>query len=211
MSTTPPPMPGGSDDPGLASPDTTGLGGKVFGLGLARTGTTSLHEAMGILGLRSAPDSIPLVDGIDLDFLAQHDCFFDNPIPFRYQALEAVCPHSRWIVTQRPVEDWLQSMRWLFGPGLDRLDPAMRRIGDRVHRRVYGTDRFDEDRLRRLYVDHYGALAEWTQTRDSLWLHVDHGLQWEPICELLALPVPPIAFPHTNRRRRGRSLRRGSA
>ena len=115
------------------------LGDKVFGLGLARTGTTSLHQAMGILGLRSAPDSIPLLESIDLDFLAAHDAFFDNPIPFRYEALDTVCPNSRWIITQRPVEEWLTSMRWLFGPGLDRLDPAMRDIGDRVHREVYGS------------------------------------------------------------------------
>lgn len=177
---------------------------KVFGVGLARTGTTSLHEAMGILGLNSAPDSIPLLDGIDLDFLSRHDAFFDNPIPFRYEALDTVCPDSRWIVTQRPVDDWLNSMAWLFGPGLDRLRPNMRIVGDRVHRQVYGSDKFDEVRLRTIYERHYTNLAEWVDGRPSVWIHVDDGLDWEPICELLELPVPPVSFPHSNRRRRRR-------
>lgn len=177
---------------------------KVFGVGLARTGTTSLHEAMGILGLNSAPNSIPLLDGIDLDFLSRHDAFFDNPIPFRYEALDTVCPDSRWIVTQRPVDDWLSSMEWLFGPGLDRLKPDMRIVGDRVHRQVYGSDKFDEQRLRSIYDRHYTQLADWVEGRHSIWIHVDDGLDWLPICQLLDLPVPQAPFPHSNRRRRRR-------
>lgn len=180
------------------------LQNKVFGLGLARTGTTSMHEAMGLLGLRSAPDSLPLLDSIDIDFLGRYDAFFDNPIPFRYQALNTVCPNSKWIVTQRPLDDWLSSMDWLFGPGLARLKPDMRVIGDRVHRQVYGSDRFDEDRLRRVYVQHYGELQEWLRDRESVWVHIDQGCRWEPLCELLGTPVPPIDFPHANKRQRRR-------
>jgi len=184
--------------------DKPSLRNKVFGVGLARTGTTSLHEAMGILGLKSAPDSIPLLAGIDLDFLANHDAFFDNPIPFRYEELDTVCPDSRWIVTQRPVDDWINSMSWLFGPGLDRLKPDMRAVGDRVHRQLYGSDQFDEKRLRAIYDRHYGALAEWVQGRPAIWIHVDQGVDWPSICALLDLPVPSVAFPHSNRRSRRR-------
>ncbi len=180
------------------------LSNKVFGVGLARTGTTSLHHAMGILGLVSAPDSLPLLDSIDLDFLGCHDAFFDNPIPFRYRELERVCPNSRWIVTQRPVDDWIASMGWLFGTGLQQLKPDMREIGDRVHRQLYGSDRFDERRLRSVYSHHYAELADWIGDRPHVWLHVDQGLDWGPICELLNVAEPAADFPHSNRRRRRR-------
>lgn len=180
---------------------------KVFGLGLARTGTTSLHEAMGILGLTSAPQSTPLLDAVDIDFLQAHDAFFDNPIPFRYRELDAVCPDSRWIVTQRPIDDWIDSMRWLFGPGLDRLDEATRSLGDRVHRQLYGFDTFDEERLRALYTRHYRDLADWLDGRPSLWIHVDQGFSWQPICDLLGRDVPTERFPHSNKRRLGRFRR----
>jgi len=189
---------------------TTGLSGKVFGVGLARTGTTSLHHAMGALGLQSAPDSVALLDAIDIDFLATYDAFFDNPIPFRFRALDTVCPDSRWIVTQRPVDEWLTSMEWLFGDGLDRLDPSTRFIGDRVHRQVYGSERFDEGRLRKIYEQHYADLADWVEGKPSIWMHLEDGLTWEPICNLLDLPVPSEPFPRSNERtrRRFRSPRR---
>lgn len=180
----------------------------MFGLGLARTATTSMHEAMRILGLVSAPNSVPLLDGIHLDFLRQHDAFFDNPIPFRYRELDAVCPDSRWIVTQRPIDDWLASMEWLFGPGLDRLDPSTRFVGDRVHRQLYGSAHFDEARLRAVYDRHYSELSTWIEGRPSVWIHIDRGLDWAPICELLGTPAPDVDFPRSNRRRRLHGIRR---
>lgn len=173
---------------------------KVFGIGLARTGTTSLHEAMGILGVSSAPSSVALLDTIDAAFLAEYDAFFDNPVPFRYTQLAEVVPDARWIVTQRNVDDWIDSMRWLFGEGLDRLDPAIRSVGDAVHRDVYGTDRFDETRLRAVYANHYGEVSTWIADRPHVWLHVEDGFGWEPICELIGRPVPQQPFPHANPR-----------
>lgn len=176
------------------------LSRKVFGLGLARTGTTSLHQAMLHLGLRSAPDSIPLVDGMDHSFLTRFDAFFDNPIPFCYEALDRVCPDSRWIVTERPVDDWIESMRWLFGPGLDRLDPHTRSIGDHVHRVVYGTDTFDAARLRAIHTRHYSELRTWIADRPHVWIDMTRGITWEPICTLLDYRVPREPFPWANPR-----------
>lgn len=191
-----------------AQPSTRTLRNKVFGLGLARTGTTSMHEAMGVLGLVSAPDSVPLLDGVHLDFLRAHDAFFDNPIPFRYRELDAICPESKWIVTQRPIDDWIASMAWLFGPGLARLDGPTRRIGDRVHRQLYGSAHFDERRLRAIYDRHYSELAGWINGRDHVWLDIDDGIGWAPICDLLGKPVPDVDFPHSNIRRPRRGVGR---
>jgi hypothetical protein len=179
---------------------------KIFGIGLARTGTTSLYHAMLTLGINAAPSSVELLDTIDHDFLLRHDAFFDNPVPFRYRELDEVFPNARWIVTQRPVDDWLASMQWLFGEGLDRLDPATRALGDRVHRDVYGTDTFDSPRLSAIYTDHYASLADWVTSRDHIWLHLDQPLTWKPICDLLGKPEPDIDFPHANRAKRRRRL-----
>jgi len=184
------------------------LENKVFGVGLARTGTTSLHQAMTLLGLKSAPDSIALLDGMDTEFLRAHDAFFDNPIPFRYQALEQTCPNSKWIVTQRPVEAWITSMEWLFGPGLDRLSGDMRTIGDRVHRQLYGSDQFDETRLRAIYHQHYEQLAEWVRGRPAVWIDIDDGFGWSDLCPLLGMEPPPVDFPHANKAQRGGRSRR---
>lgn len=177
---------------------------KVIGLGLARTGTTAMHQAMGVLGLRSAPSSAVLIDGLDTaaaeELLANHHAFFDNPIPFLRAELADRFPDARYIITWRRVESWLDSMAWLFGPGLDRLDPETRELGDRVHRFVYGFDHFDPDRLREIHRAHYDELREWSEGRtDTLWLDQEDGFEWEPLCSFLHLPEPTVPFPVANR------------
>ncbi|MEM7342567.1 MAG: sulfotransferase [Actinomycetota bacterium] len=173
---------------------------KIFGLGLARTGTTSLHHAMGILGIDSAPSSAHLIDGWDPAFIAAHDAFFDNPIPFLRATIEDQVADARYIVTVRNRASWLASMSWLFGPGLDRLDAPTRALGDRVHRTVYGTDTYDADVLGAVYDRHYHELGRWAYGRhDALWLDVDTGLSWEPLCAFLDRPHPGVSFPHRNR------------
>jgi len=176
---------------------------KVFGLGLSRTGTTSMHEAMGILGLHSAPDSVALLDHIDVAFLDAHDAFFDNPIPFRFNELDRACVargwDAKWIVTHRNRDAWLTSMQWLFDEGLARLDRRTRRIADRVHRKLYGTTDFDPAVLGAIHDGHHAQLTEFVVGRDALWIDLGETPAWEPLCELLNRPVPIAPFPHRNR------------
>ncbi len=178
---------------------------KIVGLGLARTATTSLHHAMSVLGISSAPDSAALIgvldrgEDLDLEFLARFDAFFDNPIPFLSRQLDAALPNARFVITHRPKDEWLDSMRWLFGPGLDRLDAPTRELGDRVHRAVYGIDTFDEHVLANIHERHYDDLRTWSHGRDdTLWLDLADGLSWEPLCSFIEMAAPSVAFPRSN-------------
>jgi hypothetical protein len=158
-----------------------------------------MHEAFGILGFRSAPSSAMLIDGLDDEFLATYDAFFDNPIPFLHDQLAERFPDAGFVITWRPVEPWLDSMAWLFGPGLDRLDPETRALGGRVHRSVYGFDRFDRERLRAIHHAHYDHLRQWSSGRDSvLWLDQSEGFTWGPLCRFLGVPEPTVPFPVAN-------------
>lgn len=158
-----------------------------------------MHQAMTTLGYRSAPSSAHLIDGIDEEFLASHDAFFDNPIPFLLDEWEQRFPSARYVVTWRPVDTWLPSMAWLFDAGLDRLSPAMRELGNRVHRHVYGVDQFDHDRLADIHQRHYEMLRQWSAGReDVLWLDQQAGFSWEPLCRFLGQPVPKQPFPTAN-------------
>ena len=173
---------------------------KIFGVGLARTGTTSMHEAMGLLEIRSAPSSVALLDDLDHPLLEEYDAFFDNPIPFRYHQIDEAWPGSRFIATTRSLDGWLQSMQWLFDVGLERLNPADRMVGDRVHRECYGITQFDSEVLAGLWHRHHENLRDYFHDRsnDVLWLDLDQGFEWAPLCEFLGVTEPSAPFPHVN-------------
>jgi hypothetical protein len=180
-------------------------GTRVFGIGLSRTGTTSLHHAFELLGLRSAPTSVALLDDPHAPLLDQHDAFTDNPIPFMYRQLDERFPGSRFVLTTRPLQPWLESMEWLFGPGIERLDRPTRRLARRVHRQLYGLRRFDAEALTEVYRRHHDDVGTWFARRPHDLLVMDLtdptlDDRWSPLCAFLGLPRPGRPFPASNRR-----------
>jgi len=187
-------------DEGVADP-------KIFGIGLARTGTSSLHSAFDLLGVRSAPTSVALMSLFSAE--GQHDddhphletatAFTDNPVPFLYDRLDAMCPGSKFIHTTRPKDEWLESMRWLFGPGLSRLDRRTRRLGNDVHEQLYGIRTFDAVKLGRVHDAHHRGVGEYFEGRSGDLLRIEtSNLDWQPLCDFIGRSVPDIAFPHVN-------------
>src|SRR5215212_6804140 len=90
---------------------------KVFGIGLSRTGTTSLTKALRILGYRAVhcPLSIVRFNGKGLQLSAEvvdrYDAFTDSPVARMYRELDYACPGSKFILTTRPIEKWMASVR----------------------------------------------------------------------------------------------------
>lgn len=187
---------------------------KIFGIGLSRTGTTSLHNGLSMLGLDSAPSSVALMGLLDdpeaeVGLLDRHDAFTDNPVPFLYRVLDHRCPGSQFVLTTRPRDEWLASMAWLFGPGLDRLDAETRRLGDHVHDRLYGITRFDEQVLGEIHDRHHREVEAYFAGRKHDVLRIETSeLGWDPLCAFLELDVPRVPFPHVNQGRRRRRLSR---
>jgi len=174
----------------------------IFGIGLSRTGTTSLHHAFEILGIRSAPTSVALLFDPDDEVLGLYEAFTDNPIPFLYQRLAARFPGSKFILTTRDLDDWLRSMEWLFGEGLDRLDRRTRRLGRQVHRLLYDLRRFDAEVLTEVYRRHHLEVADYFEDRadDLLTIDVTRSTHdpFAAICGFLGRPHPGQPFPHSN-------------
>jgi hypothetical protein len=171
-------------------PRTMLAGMKVFGIGLHKTGTSSLHVAFLLLGLRSRhyfPGEIPL---------ESFDCFSDMPIPLVYPELDRRCPGSKFILTTRDKEAWLASCRRWFAP----TDfPEAPHVRERV-RECYGTEVFDEAKFSAVYDQHHEGVRRYFARRaeDLLEFSLVERPAWEPLCEFLGLPVPDLPFPHAN-------------
>jgi hypothetical protein len=164
--------------------------GKIFGIGLSRTGTTSLHRALEILGYRSV--HYPPPDSIDA-LLEDHDALSDTPVACRFRELDCRYPNSRFILTVRDFRSWLTSTRRFFaGPPPEQ---AWRR---EVRLETYGRLDWDRRAFLHAYHRHIETVTEYFATRPEALLILDvvAGEGWEPLCDFLEKPVPALPFPH---------------
>ncbi len=106
----------------------TSFNGKIFGVGFHKTGTTSLHIFLKLLGYHGThwPDRVKgvhyqklcapqlhdtkLVIEILMPVFSQFETFCDVPIPALYQELDDRFPDSRFILMERNAEEWWASL-----------------------------------------------------------------------------------------------------
>jgi hypothetical protein len=117
-----------------------------LGVGLSKTGTTTLCEAMTMLGFRSlhwAPrrlDNVILGKDQNPDFKIYDDCDFICDIPHAYffREIERAYPALKFILTERDENEWYRSMCDHFCKKAVRDAPEKA-----LHRIVYGGEDFD--------------------------------------------------------------------
>jgi hypothetical protein len=116
-----------------------------------------------------------------------------------YKYLDFMFTGSRFILTTRAVDPWLDSMRAL----LEHLHEVG--MADRYHwlnYALYGTSMFDEQRLRAAYQRHHDDVLDYFGARPQqlLVLDVTTGEPYPRLCEFLGVNDPGTSFPHLNDR-----------
>jgi len=165
----------------------------VFGIGLSRTGTTSLTKALNAVG-------IPAVHfpWSHADVLA-HQAATDTPIAAGFVYLDAMYPGSKFVLTVRnDVEAWLDSCEWLWKTHLR----SQKLFHHRIHRALYDTVDFDRDKFRTAYHRHVAEVMRYFAGRegDLLIMDIPSGDGWSKLCPFLGVPEPGIEFPHVNQK-----------
>ena len=89
---------------------------KIICIGLPKTGTSSLHRALEILGLKSVhyphdEETVAQLRRGDyrLKVLEENDAVSDVPIAAIYPQLDTAFPGSKLILTTREVDSWIRS------------------------------------------------------------------------------------------------------
>ena len=167
--------------------------GKIFGIGLSKTGTTSLNEALVQLGYHSKhyPQLRELFTG-DFRCLEKYDAVTDIPVAPYYAQLDEAFPGSKFILTVRNLNDWLASMeRWLV---------PQRRTNEfiiQMRLAMYGVTTFHRGRLKYVYERYVREAEAYFSSRpkDLLVLDICAGEGWEKLCAFLGKPVPAGKFP----------------
>jgi hypothetical protein len=184
---------------------------KVFGIGLSRTGTKSLTSALRILGLQTVhyPDDETtlreLVQGnYKFSLLEQFDAITDITVSAFYPQLDRLYPHSKFILTLRDKEEWLDSLErhWQGRPAFsdEQENPHhathmhIRRL---LRSAVYGCYEFNADRMAYVYDAHVRSVLDYFRDRpqDLLVLNICDGEGWEKLCPFLGKSLVPTPFP----------------
>jgi len=176
---------------------------KVFGIGISRTGTTSLSKALRRLGYDTihAPLSIiKRMDGrivLNEEAVRRYEALTDSTVAFMYKELDAAFPGAQFVLTVRDVEKWLISMR-----RVRKVRPIIRLI-PKTHQlfsEAFGEHYLnDEEAMRAAFLRHTDEVRAHFKGRDNL-LVMDFaaGDGWGKLCRFLGRPLPDAPFPHNN-------------
>ena len=167
---------------------------KVFGIGLSKTGTTSLNTALNLLGIPSIhlPRSLLQIE--------EYDGATDIPIAVAYQKLDKLYPGSKFILTIRHQRNWLRSNE-LHRQRLERrFDGKFPDWLKELSVRCYGQWNYEPTIWSKVYRQHLHSVVRYFQNRESqlLILNVCGGQGWSELCSFLNCQAPNIAFPHRN-------------
>lgn len=188
---------------------------KIFCIGLNKTGTASLHEALKQLGLRSlhwAPEELASLvqrqraaEAIIKEMRAairnrenllgrwsDYDAYSDiGPISQNFERVDRQYPGSLFIYTDRDEEAWLDSRK----RHVERNIAAQRR-----GRYVGSFTTIDESKWRQLRREHYARVTAFFSERpeDLLTLRICDGEGFERLGPFLGFPNISGRFPARN-------------
>lgn len=176
---------------------------KIFCIGLNKTGTISLHRALETLGFRSLHFGGPEVAGLIkqaesegrrlADLLGDYDAYSDIwRLSERFDVLDRQYPGSKFILTTRDLEGWLDSRR--------------RHVERNIVRKELGrySGQFltvDIEDWTRLYHEHHQRVRAYFADRpdDLLVMDITRGDGYELLCPFLGVEIPEEPFPWENR------------
>lgn len=179
---------------------------KVFGIGLNKTGTSSLKRALLTLGynhcdLRGRLTHKYFNNGFDQIFntVAEFDSFEDWPWPLMYkQVFEKYGENARYVLTRRnSSQAWLESLK---------AHSLVTNPDNNPRKKIFGFDYPHGAEAQHLeyYENHLSKVRQYFEEqgashvlREVCW---EEGDGWREICDFLEEPIPDAPFPHVNRR-----------
>jgi len=172
---------------------------KVICIGWHKTGTSTMGLALlelgyKVLGAREDMAKYLLKGDITtpLKLAGKFDALQDVPWAALYKELDKAYPGSKFILTLRDEDSWLNSAKKHFK---DYNIP--------LHEWLYsdGVLEGNEELYLNRYKKHYAEIKTYFAGRekDLLVMNFKEGDAWEKLCGFLDKPLPKKAFPHENK------------
>jgi len=181
---------------------------RIFGIGWAKTGTTTLGSCFKILGFNHQSKDWGLVKDLGKGDLSrimalakEKETFEDWPWIILYKELDKAFPDSRFILTKRKTENWISSYRNMLAKRSDTSEKSAKL--NEIRRILYGLPfpEVTESQLVERYEKHNAEVARYFHDRpkDILIVDWEQGDGWAELCEFLGRDIPAEPFPHVNR------------
>ncbi len=170
---------------------------KIFGIGLPKTGTRSLHTAFELLGYHSVHYPVTWEE------IDNHEAAAGMSIACQFEELDRLYPRSKYILTVRDLNQWLESCKNHYGQRIspDELSPQLREVILGFMQKAYGTASYDPVLFQDAYFRHIQRVKNYFTHRpkDLLMLNIDED-GWEQLCPFIGKPIPDVPFPHQNKK-----------
>jgi hypothetical protein len=176
---------------------------KIFGIGLPKTGTSTLGRCFEILGYSKAPYNLTLINqvaqgnysGLEKE-IAQYQSFEDWPWPVVYPYLLEHYPEAKFILTLRADERvWLKSLQKHTSRNAQKNSEYLRQT-------FFGSPNpwDDEETYLKFYRQHIMQCTELFKDKPQqlLLLNWEDGDNWPELCDFLQVPIPNQDLPHVN-------------
>ena len=179
---------------------------KVMGIGLPKTGTTSLHKAFIKLGYRSNHELLDQnimrkIRNRNFQIMDAFDAACDVPISVFWKELYAAYPTAQYILTPRRKERWLKSIANNTLSVNRNNAPGMF-----CRAMLFGEQHkasFNKEAYSHTYDQHTANILSFPNfsSNNLLVFDVCGGDNWIKLCSFLEKPIPQTPFPHENDKR----------
>lgn len=183
---------------------------KIFGIGLHKTGTSSLARALNILDIKCShwEHYEELYKGIQnndysFEFLKKYQAVVDLPVPCIFANLDRAYPNSKFILTIRDTENWFKSVKNHFIVTKEMFDRSDKLKLLKEEELFYKIKHVDKNIFIERYENHNKEVIDYFKNRknDLLVIDIIQGDGWDKICRFLDKRVPNDVFPIINKRK----------
>lgn len=182
---------------------------KIFCIGLNKTGTSSLHKAFKVLGIKSVHyqddwgnnikniieqnylSGKNILEGLD-KYEAFTDWDKDETAHLIFKEFDRQYPGSKFILNTRDMNGWLNSR--------EKHVRRNQELQARRPRLNIPWTTLDRESWEKHYIRYHEEVHNYFRGRekDLLVFNVTEGDGWEKLCPFLGLPVPEKPFPRKN-------------
>lgn len=191
---------------------------KIFGIGLHRTGTTTLGDCLIQLGFTPQANWNTSANFIPHYHLGEYEEIYKHANCFRsfqdspwnhgdfYKFLDKKFPNSKFILTKRNENTWYRSFKKHWTPlGETKTNTSRHPLGKIYHKNLFRFEKdcFDnyEAYYKAIYNIRNDEIIDYFKNRKNDFLIIDweEGDGWEKLCPFLNRPLLKIPLPHHNK------------